>query len=288
MKRCPACHKTYHDSQNFCLDDGATLVSVPAGPPIPASPPENVPYSRSEAATAVLHGVPTPGYQGQTAPPPYMMPPPARKRSPLPWILVGGLGLVAAVVGIILATRDSGGRANGGPVGSASPKASGKTSSAPAGSGTAYQSTDGRFSITLPPGFVPFKTQKTSQPSPAGPIELNILQSENPRGACVLGYSDFPEGSFVGRTEKKMLEDGRDGALKNINGTLEKQEDIKVQGKTGLAIYGTTNQEGRSIFVRFQFVLDKPRAYQIGYLAYNRADLDNADVQAYFDSFQIK
>ena len=85
-----------------------------------------------------------------------------------------------------------------------------------------------------------------------------------------------------------MLEDGRDGALRNINATLEKQNDITVQGKTGLDIYGSTNQQGKDIYVRFQFVLDKPRAYQIGYLAYKRADLDKPDVQAYFDSFRIK
>ena len=118
-------------------------------------------------------------------------------------------------------------------------------------------------------------------------MELNILQSENSQGAVALGYSDFPEASFVGRTPQKMLEDGRDGTLRNINGTLEKQENVTIQGRTGLNIYGSTNQAGKSIHVRFQFVLDKPRAYQIGDIAYNKADLDKPDVQAYFDSFRI-
>jgi uncharacterized caspase-like protein len=151
-----------------------------------------------------------------------------------------------------------------------------------------FNSPDGRFSITLPPGFGAFTSQQKTQPTAAGPIELSILQSENSQGACVVGYSDFPEASFVGRDPKKMLEDGRDGALKNIKATLEKQEDLMVQGKTGLAIYGSTNQGGKNIYVRFHFVLDKPRAYQFGYLAYNRADLDKPEVQAYFDSFRIK
>ena len=198
--------------------------------------------------------------------------------------------LVAAVVGIILATRGSSTTtptAGGGTT--SSPRSSpGRTSSSPTASGTAYNSPDGRFSIALPAGFSPFTAQKTSSPTPAGPIDLNILQSENSQGACVVGYSDFPDASFEGRTPKKMLEDGRDGALRNINATLEKQEDITVQGKTGLDIYGSTAQAGKNIYVRFQFILDKPRAYQIGYLAYNRADLDKPEVQAYFDSFRIK
>jgi hypothetical protein len=292
MKRCPACQKVYEDSQNFCLDDGTTLVSAAGGssgsyPP----PPGNPPYNSSSAPTQVLQGGPTAGGYGAppTAPPamPYMMSP-TPKKSPLPWIILGALVLIGAGLGIYFATRSSSSTttSNGG-VTTASPTYSpGRTPTT--ASGSTYNSTDGRFGITLPPGFGPFTSQQKTQPTAAGPIELFILQSENTQGACVLGYSDFPEASFVGRTPKKMLEDGRDGALRNINATQEKQEDLTVQGKTGLAIYGSTNQGGKNIYVRFHFVLDKPRAYQIGYLAYNRADLDKPEVQAYFDSFRIK
>lgn len=292
MKRCPACQKVYEDSQNFCLDDGTTLVSAAGDssgsyPP----PPGNPPYNSSSAPTQVLHGGPTAGGYGAppTAPPhtPYMMSPPPKK-SPLPWIILGALVLIGGGLGIYFATRSSGTTTSGGYP-TPSPRYSpGGTPTTPTTSGLPYTSTDGRFSITLPPGFSAFTSQQKTQPTAAGPIELTILQSENSRGASVLGYSDFPDGSFVGRTPKKMLEDGRDGALRNINATLEKQEDLSVQGKTGLAIYGSTNQAGKNIYVRFHFIIDKPRVYQVGYLAYNRADLDKPEVQAYFDSFRMK
>lgn len=298
MKRCPVCQKTYDETQNFCLDDGSTLLSEASGSSGSHSPTENLPYNRGSAPTEVLQGTPTSSFRGETNPPPAnyqmapppppppspYMSPPAQKRSPLPWIIVGALVLVAAVVGIILATRGSG--ESTARVGGSN--SSGTTSSSSTASGLDYTDPAGRFNIKLPPGFKAFSSQKQSQPTPAGPIDLNILQSETLQGACVLGYSDFPEASFVGRTPKKMLEDGRDGALRNINATLEKQQDITVQGKTGLDIYGSTTSDGKSIYVRFQFILDKPRAYQIGYLAYNRADLDKPEVQAYFDSFRIK
>lgn len=292
MKRCPVCHKTYDDSQNFCLDDGTTLLSETAGASGSHLPTENLSYNRSSAPTEMLQGTPTSGYQGgATTPPPsnyQRVPPPppppspymsapAPKRSPVPWFIVGALVLVAAIVGIVLATRGSGGSTS-----------SGQTSSSPTASGTVYNDPAGRFTVTLPSGFKPFTAQKQSQPTPAGPIDLNILQSETLQGACVLGFSDFPEASFVGRSPKKMLEDGRDGALRNINATLEKQKDITLQGKTGLDIYGSTTSGGKNVYVRFQFILDKPRAYQVGYLAYNRDDLDKPEVQAYFDSFRIK
>ncbi len=115
MKRCPACQKVYEDAQNFCLDDGTTLVSAAGDSsgsyPPPPPPPGNPPYSSSSAPTQVLQGGPTAGGYGAppTAPPhmPYMMSP-TPKKSPLPWIMLGVLVLVGAGVSIILATRGSG------------------------------------------------------------------------------------------------------------------------------------------------------------------------------------
>lgn len=286
MKRCPACQKTYGDEQNFCLDDGTTLVADASG------------SFGHNAPTEVMQSPQTAGnrYAPQTQP--YATPyatPPQQKRSPLPWIILGAVVLIGAVVGIILATRNSGTTiSDSGPTPSVSPAISPAISPGrsptppPISSGVTYNSDDGRFQITLPPGFSPFKLQKNSQATPAGNIDLNILQTETQTGACLLGFSDFPAASWVGRTPQKMMEDGRDGALKNINATMEKQEQLTVQGKDALNVYGSTLQGGKSIYVRFQFVLDKPRAYQIGYLAYNRADLDKPDVQAYFNSFRIK
>ena len=284
MKICPVCQKTYDDTQNFCLEDGTTLTGASGA---------GGGYSRTAAPTEVLQGTPTAGYQGPTSPPPYTPPPPqwapapAQKRSPLPWILVGVLGLIAAIVGIVLATRGgSGTTTTGGDPGSTPTASPGGTTSTP--SGKTYDDPAGRFSITLPSDYPEFKSSKQTQPTLAGPVELNMLLSEKPSGAFIVGYSDFPETAFEGRTPKKMLEDGRDGSLKNINATLEKQQDLTVQGRTGLAVYGSASSGGRPYYVRFNFILDKPRAYQVGYLAYNRADLDKPDVQAFFDSFKMK
>lgn len=285
MKICPVCQKTYDDEQNFCLDDGSTLTAAPA----PGGG-----YNRSAAATEVLQGTPTAGYQGPTSPPPYSPPPPqwgahapAQKKSPLPWILVGALGLIAVVVGIIFATRGGSDTPTAGSDPGSTPSASpGRTTSTAAGK--TYNDPNGRFSVALPADYPEFKSTKQTQATLAGPVELNMLLSEKPSGAFIVGYSDFPEAAFEGRTPKKMLEDGRDGSLKNINATLEKQQDLTIQGRTGLGVYGSASQGGKPYYVRFNFILDKPRAYQVGYLAYNRADLDKPEVQAFFDSFKMK
>jgi hypothetical protein len=286
MKSCPVCHATYDDAQNFCLNDGSTLLSAPTGSSAPELPTENLPYDRTSSPTEVMNPAPTTGnyYAPPTAPPiaPYTMPT-TQKRNPLPWVLAGALILIAAGVIIFLATRrpsDAIKTSNGSY---ATP--TGTTSNS---SGAVYNSPDGRFSITLPPGFSQFTSQQRTQPTAVGNVELNILQSENSRGGCLLGYSDFPEASFQGRSPQKMLEDGRDGALRNISGTLEKQENLTVQGKQGIRVYGSGSSGGQTFYVRFDFILDKPRAYQIGYLAHDRAELDKPDIQAYFDSFRLK
>jgi hypothetical protein len=287
MKSCPVCHTTYEDAQNFCLNDGSTLLSAPTGSSAPGLPTENLPYDRTSSATEVMNVAPPTGnyYAPPTAPPaaPYMMPTAQKRSNPLPWVLAGALVLIAASVIIFLATRrpkdtiTTSDRSYTAPTGTTSDS-----------SGLVYNSPDGRFNITLPPGFSQFTSQQRTQTTAVGNVELNILQSENSRGGCLLGYSDFPEASFQGRTPQKMLEDGRDGALKNISGTLEKQENLTVQGKQGISVYGSGSSGGRTFYVRFNFILDKPRAYQIGFLAYDRAELDKPDIQAYFDSFRLK
>lgn len=283
MKSCPICHTTYEDTQNFCLNDGSTLLSAPTGSSAPELPTENLPYDRTSSQTEVMSTAPPTG--GPYAPPvaPYTMPTAQKRSNPLLWVLAGALVLIAAGVIIYLATRrpkdtvtTSGG------------SYSTPTTTSSNSSGVVYDSPDGRFSITLPPGFSQFTSQQRAQPTAVGNVELNILQSENSRGGCLLGYSDFPEASFQGRAPQKMLEDGRDGALRNISGTLEKQENLTVQGKQGIRVYGSGSSGGQTFYVRFDFVLDKPRAYQIGYLAHDRAELDKPDIQAYFDSFHLK
>ena len=172
---------------------------------------------------------------------------------------MGALGLVAVVVGIILATRGGSDTPTTGGGGNSTPSASpGRTTSAAAGK--TYNDPNGRFSVALPSDYPEFKSSKQTQATLAGPVELNMLLSEKPNGAFIVGYSDFPEAAFEGRTPKKMLEDGRDGSLKNISATLEKQQDLTIQGRTGLGVYGSASSGGRPYYVRFNFILDKPRA----------------------------
>src|ERR1044072_158273 len=154
--------------------------------------------------------------------------------------------------------------------------------------GLLFSSTEGRFSIRLPAGFPTFKESVSNQTTGVGDIELHMFSSGLPRVAFIIGYSDFPPPTFEGRTAEKILEDGRDGALSNVSGTLEKQEQTTIQGHPALIIYATATAEGRPVFIRFHFVLVQPRAYQFGFLTYDRGNLESLEVEAYFKSFRLQ
>src|SRR5215210_2001669 len=99
MKRCSVCQRTYpDDAQNFCLEDGSTLISTAPGNP----------YDQRSAPTEMMYPA------KPTAPPAVPLaagrPPVAApfnsyatpKKSPLPWILGGGGVLVAAIIAVVL------------------------------------------------------------------------------------------------------------------------------------------------------------------------------------------
>ena len=124
MKRCPTCSRTYtDDALSFCLDDGSPLLSVGGG--AAASGPSSfdpnatlaypTPRDTAQPATEVYpprvpphgqqpppqippqtpHWQPGPQAQGQ-------YPPPARKKSALPWIIGGAALLVVLGTGLVV------------------------------------------------------------------------------------------------------------------------------------------------------------------------------------------
>ncbi|HEX8845040.1 MAG TPA: hypothetical protein VF791_10375 [Pyrinomonadaceae bacterium] len=127
MKRCPACQRTYDDSQGFCPHEGTPLVSDPpqaydpaqtlvAGSPPP--PPPVMPPAGDVPPSQFAGTEPPPNYQPYQPQPP--QPPPQQQWSPMPqqqqqWgappparnmnkiILLAALGLVvAAGVGLLI------------------------------------------------------------------------------------------------------------------------------------------------------------------------------------------
>jgi hypothetical protein len=128
MKRCPTCSRTYTDDNlSFCLDDGSMLLSAggsSAGTPSsfdpnatlayptpretapPATevyPPRVPPHSQQPQPPPQQQQLPPPHQQWQPAPQAHgHYPPPARKKSALPWILGGAALLLVLGIGLVV------------------------------------------------------------------------------------------------------------------------------------------------------------------------------------------
>jgi hypothetical protein len=153
--------------------------------------------------------------------------------------------------------------------------------------GNTFTSKEGRFSATPPTGFSDFKFSSRVNPTDAGDITINQYLQNLDRGTCLMSYYDFPESLFQRKTIQKMLTDGRDQAVKNMNATVKKEDSITVDGNSGLSLVVEIPKDGKMIYARVDFIIAKPRVYNYLYLSYDQAEINKTDVKNFFKSFHV-
>lgn len=298
MKRCAACGRTYPDDQNFCLDDGTTLVNAPPAGGFDSSeaPTQNYPYRSGAAPTEIMQGTPTTGVNR----PPYTSPPPPQpqylqtpyaqpKRSPLPWIIAGAAVLIIGVVAVILATRGSGSSsiASGTPTPqvTSTPKTTPTVRTSPTptpDTSASWQTVSGDgFSVQMPGS--PEKSEQ-STPSQAGPLPIVMYTLSHGYEGYIVGYSEYPDIVFRA-DEKDLLDGARDGAIENVKGEVTSERQITVAGHTGREIVGTSPSSNIGFTARV--FLAKPRMYMLVYTQFDKSKPISDHGKTFLDSFQI-
>lgn len=149
-----------------------------------------------------------------------------------------------------------------------------------------FISKEGRFSVTPPSGYPKFVHEVNNRPSDAGTLEIHQYSSDKERSTCMVAYYDLPQSLFQSKSIEQMLKDGRDGAVSG--GTLEKEKAITVNGYSGLSVYVTVANGGKTIYARSDFVIAKPRMYNYLFLSMDESDLYKDDVKNFFNSFNIQ
>lgn len=147
---------------------------------------------------------------------------------------------------------------------------------------------DRKFSVLIPQGFEIPKKETTMIPTEAGKVDITSYLTQNENGSYMIMYNDFPEALFNEKDSKRMFDDGRDNALKTVNGTLEKEEESTFEGYPKRTIYLSAKVEDQTLYSRFDFIIVKPRLYQIAFVGYKKSDLDQESVKKFFNSFKIK
>ena len=156
------------------------------------------------------------------------------------------------------------------------------------GAGKVLDSTEGKFAIAFPPGFGEPKLSTHAVDSPVGVLTFSMYIAEKPSGACFASYNDYPPEVVEQGDPTAMLDGARDGALRNINGKLIKEEEITLDGHPGRSISFSGSKEGKGFFGRADIILAKPRLYQVMSVAYSQSDLEAPAIRDFFKSFQIK
>ena len=295
MKRCPACSRTYADDQNFCLDDGTTLISAPGGSFNSSdAPTSSYPYHDDAPPTVMMHGNPTASIRpaAPTAPPPpaYMPPyaqPQRSRSSAVPWIVGGLVVLIIGIAAVVfLSSRNSGTTtgSTGGttPGGSPSYTPSSSPSTSPATSSSWETISDDGFTLLMPER--PSKSDDTI-PSAAGPLPLRMYTLTKGFEGYIAGYTEYPDIVFTSTEPEQLLDGAQEGAISNIKGEVTSQRPVTLNGHTGREIIGTSPAQNVGFTARV--FLAKPRMYMLVYTQYDKSKPISADGTRFLESFQI-
>jgi hypothetical protein len=143
-----------------------------------------------------------------------------------------------------------------------------------------FSSAEGRFTAKFP-GTPTEETHSVS--TPIGDIAFHVFGKETRQGAFAVAYSDFPLSLVQNADVSRMLDGGRDGAVANVKGRLEKESKIKQNGAPGreLLIYIKD-----TVYCRCQVFLARNRLYQVHVLG-TKEQVQSQEATKFFNLFDF-
>jgi hypothetical protein len=154
-------------------------------------------------------------------------------------------------------------------------------------SGIEIQSSSGHFTVALPPDF-PSPEADTQQIATAGDsISMFTYISETKRGICIFGANEYSSRTFLQQSPEDMLENAQNAALKQWNARLTDRKPFSKNNGKGLSYWFSTTMDGKDFYGRFDYLLARPRMYQIGFLSFDKTEISKPDIQKYFNSLSV-
>lgn len=153
--------------------------------------------------------------------------------------------------------------------------------------GVELNSQEGRFSVEFPAGFTDPAENVVEVEIPGGTLPMTMYTaSKGATSAYLVAFLDYPEESFEQGIES-MLDGAREGALKNMNATLESQKSITLNGHPGRSITFAGFSGEQRVYGRIDYFIAKPRLYQVLYLTSSKTKVNAPEITACFESFTI-
>jgi hypothetical protein len=116
-----------------------------------------------------------------------------------------------------------------------------------------------------------------------GPIDAHMfVASPDPNIAYIVSYSDYPEEMVKKSDPQKMLDGARDGAAKNVNGKIESEKKIKIDGHPGRDFVIATER----FQIRDRIYMVGSRLYQV-MLVGSKDVISGKDAEKFIESFKL-
>ncbi len=144
-----------------------------------------------------------------------------------------------------------------------------------------FNSVEGRFSVMFPGDP---KTTTQTVPTAVGDITLTMYTASTSDGAYFVGYADYPADAVASSDPQNMLDGARDGALKNVNGTLISEEKITLDGNPGRSLQFKSS-DGKNVAYGHIYLIDN-RLYQILVVS-APGKLTQDQIDAFLNSFSL-
>lgn len=160
--------------------------------------------------------------------------------------------------------------------------------SEPVQEGALIQSKEGHFVAKLPDGYTSFEIEVQPIQTEMGEIETINYTSFTHSGAAMAGSSEYPEALlvFIKGKEKEVLDGAEEGALRNVNGTIVNEEDLRVENFPARTVEFTAEADGQPLFGRALFILADSRLYHLLLISNNHQELTAPSIDAFFKSFK--
>lgn len=132
------------------------------------------------------------------------------------------------------------------------------------------------------------KELKQDRKQYTGTVDVIYYTSENTRGAVLIMFNPLPDHAFQNKEPEELLTEQEKSIIRSSNGVLDSS---RVYFKDSLAIrsiFYTADIGGKSISIRNDCFVKKPKMYQVSFGAYKKQELEESDILRYFNSITLK
>lgn len=157
----------------------------------------------------------------------------------------------------------------------------------PAKDVSVVNSAESKFIAAFPKKYGAIKKNVMPVETALGTIQANNFSATSQVTLLLISQSNYPASLFKKQTALQTVDGAANGAMKNINATVESKREYNQGGIAGRSVVFKTSQKGKQAYGRADFWVLPPRLYQVMAISENPAEINSADVQGFFRSFQI-